>query len=124
MLDQLRQEAMAWLAEIEACMLASAGPAGVQASWVDCLASGLRLYLLLPLSADHLINIEATGEVAMAGNGWRLSGKARALEGEAGPWLLKCQPWQTVVEVVPIALHEDEANGQPSRTLDFAPLHP
>jgi hypothetical protein len=124
MLDRLRQEAIAWLAGIEACTLASAGPAGVQASWVECLASGLRLYLLLPSTADHLLNIEATGEVALAGDGWRLSGRARCLEGEAGPWLLTRQPWQTVVEVIPISLHEDEAKGQPSRSLDFAPLHP
>ncbi len=124
MLDRLRHEAAAWLAGINACTLASAGPAGVQATWVASLASGLRLYLLLPAAADHLINIEATGQVALAGEGWRLSGVATCLNAEASPWTLTHQPWQVVVQVIPDHLHFDGEAGQPSRSVDFAPLHP
>jgi hypothetical protein len=124
MLDWLRHEAAARLAGIHACTLASAGPAGVQASWVACLAQELRLYLLLPAVADHLVNIEATSEVALAGDGWRLTGGGICLGEDAGPWMSTRQPWQMVVEVIPIRLYLDGENGQPGKSIDFAPLHP
>ena len=124
MLDWLRHEAAEWLAGITACTLASAGPAGVQASWVDCLAQGLRLYLLLPAQSDHLLNIETTGEVALAASNWRLTGEGKSLGEESGPWTPVRQPWQVVVEVIPIRLYLDGGNGQSGKSIDFASLHP
>lgn len=124
MLDHLRHEAAAWLAGIDACTLASAGPAGVQASWVACLAAGLRLYLLLPATADHLINIEAVGEVALAGVGWRLTGAGKCLDEEPGLWTPTRQPWQIVIEVIPNRLYLEGEKGKPGKSIDFALLHP
>lgn len=128
MLDQLRHEVATWLAGVTACALASAGPAGVQASWVVCVADGLRLYLLLPAATDHLINLEHGCEVALAGEGWRMTGTGSVLGEGAGPWALACQPWQIIVEVVPVALHIDNGSvaagrALPSNSVDFAPLH-
>ena len=124
MLDWLRREATDWLAGITACILASAGPAGVQASQVDGLSQGLRLYLLLSTESDHLLNIEATGEVALAGDGWRLTGEGRCLGDNPGPWMLTRQPWQIVVEVIPARLYLDGDNGQARKSIDFASLRP
>ena len=111
MLDWLRRDATEWQAGLTACILASAGPAGVQASQVDCLSQGLRLYLLLSTESDHLLNIETTGEVARASDGWRLTGEGRCLGDDPGPWVLTRQPWQIVVEVIQHRFQVAQAGG-------------
>jgi hypothetical protein len=84
----------------------------------------LRLYLLLPAVADHLINIEVVGKVALAGTGWRLIGGGKCLGDDPGPWMPTRRAWQVVVEVIPAHLYLDGENGQPGKSVDFAPLHP
>ena len=124
MLERLRHEAATKLAQITACTLATTGPAGIYASWERCTSHGLRLYLLIAAATDHVLNIETTGEVALAGDSWHLVGKGICLVETSGPWLLTRQPWQVVVEVIPARLYLAGEHGQLMQSIDFVPLHP
>jgi hypothetical protein len=86
--------------------LASAGPAGIQASRLACEARGERLYALLPVTSDQLFNLEHTPEVALVGETWQARGPARILTAaERPPGLFAAQPPDAhndvVVEVCP-----------------------
>ena len=123
MLEWLRHEATIRLARITACTLATAGPAGVQASWEECLAHGLRLYFLVSAAADHIINLESTNDVALAGEGWRLVGTGKCLTDTATDWLLTRHPWQVVIEIIPTTFYLAGEQEQ-TQSIDFIPLHP
>ena len=110
------------LARISACTLATAGPAGVQASWEVCSANGLRLYLLISAAANHVINLEVSNEVALAGDGWRLVGTGRCLTDATTAWQPIPQPWQVVIEVIPMTLYLEDEQAQ-LQSIDFTPLH-
>jgi hypothetical protein len=85
--------------------------------------------LLISAAADHILNIETTSEVALAGDGWRVVGTGKCLVGDAGPWTLTRQPWQVVIEVIPVTLyftgeHGAGDYGQSMRSIDITPLSP
>ncbi len=88
MLNYARQQVAEALGKARTAVLATSGPAGVQASEVPCEVQDLVLYLLVPQTSDHLFNLEQNPYVTLLSAGWELKGEARALlAGEAGPVL-------------------------------------
>ena len=60
-------------------VLATCGPAGLQAGEFPCEARGLSLYLLVPRTSDHLFNLELDPSVILLSTGWDLKGKAEKM---------------------------------------------
>jgi hypothetical protein len=77
MLDYARLRAIEVLKAARIAVLATSGPAGVQASEVTCEAAGLYLYILVPQTSDHLFNLEHETTVTLLAAGWELKGEAQ-----------------------------------------------
>jgi len=107
MLNHLRQQIAITLQTAHSATLATSGPAGLQAHVFPCVASGVKLYFLLPCTSDHLLNFEHDPAVAVTADGWHMRGRARVLDSSehcpAVVALLKAPdaPWSVVVEVQP-----------------------
>ena len=85
MLNYLRRRAANILAAAETVTLSTSGPAGLQARSFPCQAHGILLYLLLPGTSDHLLNLEQNENVVVSTSGWQLRGWGRVLPLAAGP---------------------------------------
>lgn len=79
MLNYARQRAIDALKIPRKAVLATNGPAGLQAGEFPCQAAGLSVYLLLPGTSDHLFNLEHDPHVALLTAGWELKGKAQRI---------------------------------------------
>ena len=111
MLNHLRQHIAATLEKVRNATLASSGPAGLQAQVVPCAASGVQLYLLLPRTSDHLLNLEHDPAVVVTTAEWQVWGHAhlvtpahcsaamRLLEGPDAPWsvVIEVQPTRVAI---------------------------
>jgi hypothetical protein len=125
MLTHLRQRIATTPAPVRSVTLATSGPAGLQAHVFPCIASGIRLYLLLPRTSDHLPNLEHDPLVVVTTAGWQVRGRARILtlaEQSAAGALLDAPdaPWSVVVEVQPtrVAIAQCEGWGT-AETIDL-----
>jgi hypothetical protein len=126
MLNHLRQHIAATLAPARSATLATSGPAGLQAHIFPCVASGVQLYLLLPCTSDHLLNLEHDQAVVVTTDGWQVHGRARVLTAAehcpAAMTLLQAPdaPWSVVVEVQPtrVAIAQREGWGA-AETIDL-----
>ncbi len=76
MLDHLRHRVIEVLAAAQSVTLATYGPAGLQASLLPCEAAEMRLYLLLPATSDHLLNLENQSDVMVSNAAWQMRGRA------------------------------------------------
>jgi hypothetical protein len=128
MLKKLRAEALALIAATPNCTLSTIGPAGVQASIVDCLVREDCVYLLVPSTVDHLFNLEYELEVVLTSPLWQLRGAALALgelDGRHGtaPYDMSaraCATGCTLVEVFPFRMQLEAAGRRRHReTIDF-----
>src|SRR5512133_246 len=79
MLDHLHQRAAQTLVSVSSVILSSYGPADIQSSRVSCAAHDLTLYIFIPNSSDHLLNLEHRPGVVAAAGEWDLQGTARVL---------------------------------------------
>jgi len=79
MLNYARQRAIEALRIPRTAVLATSGPAGVQANEFPCEAIDLDLYLLLPRTSDHLFNLEHESTVTLLAAGWQLKGEAQII---------------------------------------------
>jgi hypothetical protein len=79
MLNYARQRAIEALKIPDRAVLATSGPAGLQASEFPCEAIDLILYLLVPRTSGHLFNLEYVSTVTLLTAGWELKGKAQLL---------------------------------------------
>jgi hypothetical protein len=77
MLDYARQRVIEILKIPQTTVLATSGPAGVQAGEFLCEAIGLSLYLLVPQTSDHLFNLEHDPNVTLLTAEWELKGEAQ-----------------------------------------------
>ena len=77
MLDYARQRAIEALRIPRKAVLATSGPAGLQASEFPCEAIDADLYLLVPWTSDHLFNLERDPSVTLLTAGWELKGEAQ-----------------------------------------------
>jgi len=80
MLDHLHQKAAQTLASVDTVILSSFGPADIQISRVACISDDLMLYVFIPRSSDHLLNLEHRREVVVAVDEWEFQGSARLLD--------------------------------------------
>jgi hypothetical protein len=80
MLEHLKQRVIETLRPVSRVILATSGPAGLQASSLPCEVAGLRLYMLVPRSSDHLFNLESNPGVVATNDNWEVRGQARAVE--------------------------------------------
>jgi len=109
MLDYVRQRAIEVLKVPRRAVLATSGPAGVQASEFPCEAIELELYLLVPQTSDHLFNLEHVSTVSVLTDKWELKGEAQIMSPQTivpGLKILQ-QPeieWSTLVKVSPCKL--------------------
>jgi len=79
MLDYARQRAVEALKTPRKAILATSGPAGVQASEFICEAVELDLYILVPKTSDHLFNLEHDSSVSLLTPEWELRGQAQII---------------------------------------------
>ncbi len=77
MLDYARQRVLEALRIPRTVVLATSGPAGVQASEFRCEAIDLDLYLLVPQTSDHLFNLEHEADITLLTARWALKGTAQ-----------------------------------------------
>ena len=114
MLNHLRERVTETLSTARAATLSTHGAAGIQANVFPCESAGLWLYLLVPRTSDHLLNLEHKPEVVVTTESWQLRGVAGiAPERPAGLALLG-QPdaaWCELVTVRPTRLQIDQASG-------------
>jgi len=125
MLDHLRQRVLETLASVHAATLSTYGEAALQATMLPCEAVGLRLYLLLPATSDHLLNLESQPEVVVTTADWQLRGTAVSLnQADYPPNLILLQKpesqWSRLLEVRPSQLNMRRSNGWGfSETIDI-----
>src|SRR5574341_600738 len=109
MLDYARQRAIEVLKIPRSAVLATSGPAGVQASEFPCEALELELYLLVPQTSDHLFNLEHVSTVSLLTDIWELKGEAQILSPNSADLKLDMlrEPeaqWSVLVQVSPCEL--------------------
>ena len=125
MLDHLRQRVIQALASVQAATLSTYGAAALQATLLPCEAAGLRLYLLLPATSDHLLNLESQPEVVVTTADWQLRGTAVILSHTDYPsdLTLLQKPearWSRLVEIRPTQLNIRRCHGWGySETIDI-----
>lgn len=108
MLDHLRQQVVDTLAQATQVILATHGIAELQTTVLSCESIGLRLYLLVPQTSEHLTNIEDDPKCVVATNNWHLRGIAHCVQMSEHPNLaLTHAPdaeWSALVEIYPTQL--------------------
>lgn len=116
MLEPLRQQISAALRGVDTATLATSGPGGLLADTYPCEAINLRLYLLLPRTSDHLVNLHSSEEALVVTETWRLHGKARVIQQDECPEPLRLltaadAKWRVVVEIQPDRIELDPIDG-------------
>jgi hypothetical protein len=116
MLAHLRQRIAATLAPPRVATFSTSGEAGLQACVVPCAGRGLVLYLLLPRTSDHLLNLEGGAAALVTTPAWQVTGRARILPAMRPdlPRSLRDSPyapWSVVVEVRPTRVAIARAEG-------------
>lgn len=110
MLDYARQRAAEILKNTPSAVLATSGPAGVQASALPIEAAAGDVYLLVPRTSDHLFNLEHNPNVTLLADGWELNGAAQTISPDQPgvPSGLLQTPeagWCALVRVAPQQIH-------------------
>lgn len=82
MLDYAQKRAIEALKIPHRVVLATSGPAGLLVSEFPCEAMGLKLYLLLPKTSDHLFNLEHGAHVSLVTDVWELKGEAHIISSD------------------------------------------
>jgi hypothetical protein len=137
MLDHLHQKAAQTLASVDSVILSSFGPADIQISRVPSISDDLILYVFIPRSSDHLLNLEHRQEVVVAVDEWELQGNARLLDRYEIPMVVHLsnknssfkrpesfwnKAWGCTVEIHPTRLTIHSLCGQGNlETIDFNP---
>lgn len=127
MLDDLRRHAANLLGAMAQVTLLTWGPAELQAVVAPCEARGLRLYALVPHTADLLFNLEHRPQILAVSSALQLQGTARVLTPEAYPPDLALlaapeQAWSALVVVTPTRLHRPGADATVvAETIDLQP---
>lgn len=127
MLNHLRQHFARILATAEMATLVTTGPAGLQARGYPCQSQGILLYLLLPGTSDHLLNLEHDKQVLLSTPGWQLRGRGQVLPLSAAPVQITLSQGSAakgcvLLEIHPAQLQVYQKRGWGfSETLDIEP---
>jgi hypothetical protein len=129
MLAHLQRRAENAIAGVDRVLLCTFGPAEIQAGEFECKASGLRVYLRVPLSSDHLFNLETHPEVVVSAKGWQIRGKARVTSPQEAPANFALEDddqsrWFALVQVRPDRLQLMDAFGNIEETIDVTEALP
>jgi hypothetical protein len=89
MLDHLRQKAAKTLSSVGSVILSTYGPADIQSSRLPCTTQDLTLYVFIPHSSNHLLNLEQRPGIVITTDEWDLQGNARVLGTEEIPDVIK-----------------------------------
>lgn len=124
MLEHLRERSIAVMAQAESVMLASYGPADLQSDMLPCRAAGQQIYLLVPRTSDHLLNIEHHEGVLLTALSWQMRGRARILAEADVPTALQSErlpetAWSVWVAITPLRLTLFDADKKWFETIDF-----
>lgn len=125
MLNHLRQRVTDTLASTQAATLSTYGAAELQATQLPCESSDLTLYILIPATSDHLLNLQSNPEVVVSTPEWQLRGTAVSLETANIPPNLRLfslpeAQWSRLVEIIPCRLHIRRKDGWGySETIDI-----
>ncbi len=115
MLDHLRKQVVDELAAATQVTLATHGVAGLQTSLLPCQAIGTRLYVLIPRTSEHLVNLEGGREIVAVTGRWELRGEASCIPLSSHPELTLAQmpdaPWSALVEIDPIRVQIAREDG-------------
>jgi hypothetical protein len=116
MLEHLRAQVVTALAGTSTVALATHGPAGLLISVFPCAAVGLCLYVRVPRTSDHLVNLEADPEVSVATCRWQARGRARVVPRPERPddLPLASAPkadWYELVEIRPVHVDIEHETG-------------
>jgi hypothetical protein len=116
MLNHLRQHIAATLAGARSATLATSGPAGLLAHVFPCAANDIQLYLLLPRTSDHLLNLEHDPAVVVTTAEWQVRGRARVLSAIEWPVTLALVEapdarWSVLIEVTPTRVEIAQREG-------------
>lgn len=106
MQTHFRDYIAAILAPVQHATLATSGPAGLLAHVLPCAANGLHLYLLLPQTSDHLLNLAASPDLVVTTQGWQVRGRGRVISAAERAALPSFADhagaqWSVIVEVTP-----------------------
>lgn len=109
MFENAHQRAKKLLSTPHTAVLATCGPAGVQAGEFPCQAIDLVLYLLVPKTSDHLFNLEHEPDVSLLTPGWEMKGHAQIIPPESSNlksdlFLDEHAQWCVLVRVNPTTL--------------------
>ena len=109
MLDYARQRAREALRLPRIVVLATCGPAGLQAGEFPCEAISLELFLLVPKTSDHLFNLEHDSGVTLLTADWEMKGNAQIVPSEPNNLKLNLlqnpnAKWCVLVKVSPCML--------------------
>ena len=118
MLLHLRTRVATIMAESHQAILATWGPADIQAGVYPCEAKGLHIYMLVPRTSDHLYNLEISPDVVVTTHRWQARGKARVLAPEIAPRALRLgvreeAQWSVLLEIVPARVQIAAENDGP-----------
>lgn len=85
MLNHLWRRVRETLAQARCVTLATSGPGGLQVGTFPCQAVDTQLYVLVPRTSDHLVNLEDDLGVVVMADTWQLRGQARVLPAAERP---------------------------------------
>lgn len=125
MLEHLRQRVIESLASAQFATLSTYGAAELQANLLPCESSDLTLFILLPATSDHLLNLQSQPKVVVTTPDWQLRGTAAVLNGLDIPPDLELfhkpeAQWSRLIKVLPTQLHLRRRNGWGySETIDI-----
>lgn len=123
MLEHLRRRVETALAATNQVTLSTCGPADIQSSMVECTARGMRLYLRVPQSSDHLFNLEHHSAVVVTCKQWQVNGCARVMEASEDLSSILAEEdgvrrWSELVEVTPARIQVYRSGDTPGETID------
>ena len=125
MLNHLRRRVIDLLEPTRVVTLSTCGPAGIQAQVLPVVAKGLRLFILVPATSEHLFNLEQQQIVVATTADWQLRGHARRLASSEIPTdipILRDVPASNnvIIEVKPYRFEIGPPNGSGfSETIDL-----
>ncbi|NWF67531.1 MAG: pyridoxamine 5'-phosphate oxidase family protein [Chloroflexi bacterium] len=119
MLGVLRAKVATALAQTATVLLATSGPAGLQVSVCPSHSQDVRLFILIPDTSEHLVNLEQDTQVVVTTCAWQMRGHSRILASPP-PTLFKDSVWRRVIEVSPARFEFTQADGLGAyETIDF-----
>jgi hypothetical protein len=79
MLGYFNQRVKDLLSTIHTVLVATSGPAGILVDEFPCEAVNLDLVLLVPITSDHLFNLEHDPNMRLSSPGWQMNAHARVI---------------------------------------------